>query len=206
MYEKYTKRIIDIIFAGLLLVLLLPFAVIIAIVIKVDSKGPVFFRQQRYGKHKKPFLIYKFRTMTVHAPSDTATSDFYDSHSYITGIGKILRKLSIDELPQFVNVLKGEMSIVGPRPVVLTETLLITERSRYHANACKPGITGWAQVNGRDELNARQKAKLDGYYAKHISFALDIKCLLKTVHVILSSSGHAEGHEQSRKKIIRELE
>ena len=206
MYKKYFKRTLDIALAGLLLVLLLPFVAIVALVIKIDSKGPVFFKQKRYGQHKKPFIIYKFRTMKVHAPSDRATNEFHDSHSYITRPGKFLRKISIDELPQLINVLRGDMSIVGPRPVVLSETLLISERSRYHANSSKPGITGWAQINGRDELTAREKAKLDGYYVKHISFTMDMKCLLKTMQVIISSSGHIEGHERSQKDTVSEIE
>lgn len=196
MYKKYFKRTLDIALAGLLLVLLLPFVAIVALIIKIDSKGPVFFKQKRYGQHKKPFTVYKFRTMYSHAPNDRPTNEFLDSHNYITRPGKIMRKLSIDELPQLMNVLHGKMSVVGPRPVVLSEKRIIKLRDKYGANALKPGITGWAQANGRDELNDTTKAKMDGYYLENFGFMTDIKCILKTIRVILSAAGHAEGHER----------
>ena len=194
MYSRYGKRASDIVTATMLLVVaLLPMA-IVAIAIRLTSKGPALFRQKRYGQYKKPFTIYKFRSMAIHTPSDRATNDFHDSHAYITTLGKIIRKLSIDELPQLLNVIKGDMSLIGPRP--LLEKRVIDMREKYGANDVKPGITGWAQVNGRDELKDADKAKLDGYYAEHIGVMMDVKCLLKTVWVIVCGHGHAEGHEQ----------
>jgi len=165
----------------------------IAMAIKADSKGPVLFKQLRYGKDQKPFMIYKFRTMAVNAPSDMATNDFKDSSSYITKVGKIMRKLSLDEVPQFINVLKGEMSLVGPRPVILAETDLIAERHKYGANALVPGITGWAQANGRDEIDIYAKARMDGDYASEFGMLMDIRCLFKTVETILFAKGFQEG-------------
>lgn len=196
MYERYGKRILDLALASVGAIIIFVPMLFVALVIKLDSKGPVFFRQLRYGKDKKPFTVYKFRTMTTDAPSDMPTNEFTESGSYITRFGKLLRKLSIDELPQIINVLRGEMSIVGPRPVVLTEKELIRQRAKYRANSVKPGITGWAQVNGRDELDYLQKAELDGWYVKHLSFATDMKCILKTFYVAFARVGHTEGHEQ----------
>jgi O-antigen biosynthesis protein WbqP len=196
MYRKYIKHTTDFIVAFIALILLALPAVIIAFWIKLDSKGPVIFKQKRYGKNKRPFTVYKFRSMSVHAPSDKATNDFHDSHSYITSAGKIMRKLSIDELPQLINVLKGNMSLIGPRPVVLSETRLIKLRDKYGANKLKPGITGWAQTNGRDELDDATKAEMDSYYTEHLGFMMDVKCIFKTVWVIIFAHGQAEGHEQ----------
>lgn len=202
MYAKYGKRIVDLVLASIgAIVLFLPL-LIVAIIIKLDSTGPVFFKQPRYGKDKKPFTVYKFRTFTASASSDPATNSkatnsFRDSNAHITRAGKVLRKLSIDELPQIINVFRGEMSIVGPRPVVLAEKELIRERSKYRANSVKPGITGWAQVNGRDELDDIIKARMDGYYVENFGFITDLKCLLKTIVVIVTAAGHSEGHEQA---------
>lgn len=135
--------------------------------------------------------------MSTDAPSDMPTNSFTEAGSYITRFGRVMRKLSIDELPQIINVLKGEMSIVGPRPVVLTEKELIRQRAKYRANSVKPGITGWAQVNGRDELDYLQKAELDGWYVKNLSFKTDVKCMLRTFYVALARVGHTEGHERA---------
>lgn len=199
MYSRYGKRAIDIVTATvLLLVALLPM-VVVAIAIRLTSKGPALFRQKRYGQYKKPFTIYKFRSMAAHTPSDRATNDFHDSHAYITTLGKIIRKLSIDELPQLLNVIKGDMSLIGPRPVVMSEKRLIKLRDNYGANSVKPGIAGWAQANGRDELDDITKAELDGYYVDNFGLRMDIKCMLKTIWVILSGAGHAEGHERATK-------
>lgn len=189
----YTKRGADIIVAVISLAFLSIIWVAIAVAIKLDSKGPVLFKQQRFGKDQKPFLIYKFRTMATDAPADVATNDLKNATSYITRTGKIMRKLSLDELPQFLNVLKGEMSLVGPRPVILAETDLITEREKYGANALVPGITGWAQANGRDEIDIYTKARMDGDYASEFGLAMDIRCLFKTVETILFAKGYREG-------------
>lgn len=171
-----------------------------AIIIRLESPGPALFRQKRYGKDKQPFTVYKFRSMSTQAPKNMPTNDFHDAHTYITQVGRIIRKLSIDELPQFYNVLKGDMSLVGPRPVVLSEKRIIKLRDNYGANSVKPGITGWAQVNGRDELDDITKAELDGYYVDNFGLKMDIRCVLKTIWVILSIAGHVEGHENVTKE------
>lgn len=194
MYAKYGKRTLDIVGATLALVVLLLPMLLVALWIRLDSRGPSLFRQKRYGQHKRLFTVYKFRSMAKHTPSDRATRDFTDSHAYITTAGKIVRKLSVDELPQLFNVLRGDMSLVGPRPLI--EKHVIKLRDNYGANSVKPGITGWAQVNGRDELDDVAKAELDGYYAERVSLWMDIRVMLRTVYVIVFAYGHAEGHEQ----------
>ena len=196
MYTHYGKRLLDIIGAVVLLVIVAVPMLIVTIIIKLDSHGPALFRHQRYGKDKQPFTIYKFRSMAIDAPSDRATQDFHDSHTYITKVGRIMRKLSIDELPQLINVLRGDMSLIGPRPVVLSEKRLIKLRDNYGANSVKPGITGWAQVNGRDEMDDVTKSDFDGYYANHLGLVMDAKVILKTLYVIVTGAGHAEGHER----------
>lgn len=193
MYRKYIKRTLDIIIAITALIILSLPLLFIGIVIRLDSTGPAIFKQKRYGKDKKIFTIYKFRTMLTVAPKNCPTNDLGDARRFITKLGAFLRLSSIDELPQLVNVLKGEMSIVGPRPVLLKESDLIKERDLYGANKCKPGITGWAQVNGRDELLVREKARMDGEYVKNFGFKTDLKCVLLTAKVILSSKGYKEG-------------
>lgn len=200
MYANYGKRTLDIVGATLALVVLIVPMLLVALWIRLDSHGPALFRQKRHGLHKKPFTVYKFRSMAMHAPSDRATNDFHDSHTYITSLGRIIRKLSIDELPQLLNVIKGDMSLVGPRPVVLSEKRIIKLRDNYGANSVKPGITGWAQVNGRDELDDIAKAEMDGYYVDNFGFKMDAKCILKTIWVILSIAGHVEGHEGASDK------
>lgn len=195
MYRKYVKRPLDITFSLIALIIFLPLSVFIALIIKLDSKGPVIFSHMRYGQNKKPFKIYKFRSMAVDAPSESPTNSLRNAASHITRVGKIMRKLSLDELPQLINVLNGEMSIVGPRPVILKETNLIAEREKYGANSCKPGITGWAQVNGRDEVRLKKKAKMDGEYANNVNLLMDIKCVFMTIHAVLSIKGHKEGSD-----------
>jgi O-antigen biosynthesis protein WbqP len=189
----YAKRAGDICVALISLLILSAIWVIVAALIKTDSKGPVLFKQLRYGKDKHPFTIYKFRTMTIEAPSNSATNDLANAASFITRTGKIMRKLSIDELPQFYNVLRGEMSLVGPRPVILQESNLIEERDKYQANRCTPGITGWAQANGRDEVDIYEKARMDGEYAENFGFIMDLRCMIKTVDTILFAKGYKEG-------------
>lgn len=189
----YAKRAGDICVASLSLLVLSVVWVIVAVLIMADSKGPILFKQQRYGKNKRPFTIYKFRTMTTDAPKNCATNDLANATSYITRTGKIMRKLSVDELPQLINILKGEMTLVGPRPVILSETNLIDERDKYDANKLTPGITGWAQANGRDEVDIYEKARMDGEYAANFGLVMDLRCLAKTVETILFAKGYQEG-------------
>lgn len=190
---KYVKRWLDIVISIVVLLLGAVPMVVIALLIKLDSSGPVLFKQQRYGKDKKIFKIYKFRTMSTSAPRNIATYNLANSEQYITNVGHLLRKFGIDELPQLFNILKGDMSFIGPRPVILAEDKLIAERDRYGANAVLPGISGWAQANGRDELHPIKKAQLDGYYVNHFSFKMDLKCVFKTLAIIFSSKGFCEG-------------
>ena len=193
MYQKYIKRTLDLVLAVLLIAISLPISIVVAVSILIVNDGSVIFKQQRFGRNKKPFTIYKFRTMSESAPANVPTNDFIGVQSHITKPGKIIRKLSLDELPQLFNVLKGEMSMVGPRPVVLNEDKLVSEREKYGANSCKPGITGWAQVNGRDEMRMKKKANMDGEYAANISLLMDIRCVVLTIWAVLSIKGHKEG-------------
>lgn len=193
------KRFIDLIVALVAVILLSPLFVIIFVAIKLDSPGPVFFKQKRVGKNKKHFNILKFRTMQKEAPKDVPTHLFTDSPQYLTRVGKILRKTSLDELPQLINILAGQMSIVGPRPALWNQQDLIDERDKYGANDITPGLTGWAQVNGRDELPIDLKAKLDGEYVNNISFLFDIKCFFKTFSVVLTAKGVKEGSKDDSK-------
>lgn len=197
MYARYGKRTLDIITAiGALAVFIIPILLLIPFA-RRDTQGSGIIKQLRFGRNQQPFTLYKIRTMHISAP-ERSTNDFKDSKSYISRFGKIIRKLSLDELPQLFNVIKGDMSIVGPRPVILKETKLIELREQVGANSVKPGITGWAQVNGRDTVTPGDKAELDGVYAARVSFWFDVKCLVLTVLTVVSLSGHAEGHEQSR--------
>lgn len=161
--------------------------------IKIDSKGPILFRQKRVGIHKTYFYILKFRTMSIMAPKDLPTHMLEDSRLYITKIGAFLRKTSLDELPQMINIIKGDMAIVGPRPALWNQYDLIIERDKYFANEVLPGLTGWAQINGRDELEIPLKAKLDGEYVKNISFLFDIKCIVRTIFTVFTRDGVVEG-------------
>ena len=190
------KRLLDFVLSLIGIVVLMPVFIIIGILIKVDSRGPVIFKQKRYGKNKEPFYIYKFRTMASDAPQNVATKDLNDSKKYITKIGAFLRRTSLDELPQLFNILLGQMTIVGPRPVVLKEENLIIARDLYGANDIKPGITGWAQINGRDLLSIEEKAKLDGYYVENMGFKMDIKCFFKTIQYVLKCEGILEGGDE----------
>lgn len=195
MYQHFIKRLFDITVSAVALVILaIPFAVV-AILIKLDSKGPAFFRQQRMGKDGKPFRIYKFRTMRQDAPHNTATAELDNAKDKITRVGGVCRKTSIDELPQFINVLKGDMSIIGPRPVVLTETELIEMRHENGADKVLPGLTGLAQVNGRDQVSNMQKATFDGIYAARVNLKMDAKVVLKTVWYVVLRVGIREGRQ-----------
>jgi len=187
------KRIIDFILSLIGLIILSPLFLILALIIKLDSKGPVFFKQKRVGKNKKCFYILKFRTMRVDTPKDMPTHMLENPDVFITKVGKFLRKTSLDELPQLINILKGEMSIIGPRPALWNQYDLIAERDRYGANDIYPGLTGWAQINGRDELPIDVKAKYDGEYVEKISFAFDCKCFFRTIVSVLKHDGVVEG-------------
>ncbi len=192
-YNKYIKRMIDFILSLMGLIILSPVFIILCIWIKMDSKGPVLFKQKRFGKNKSYFNIYKFRTMRTDTPSDMPTHMLSNPEQYITKCGKFLRKTSLDELPQIINILKGEMSIIGPRPALWNQEDLIEKREQYHANDIRPGLTGWAQINGRDELEIEVKARLDGDYVKRMSFLFDLKCFLGTITSVLKSDGVVEG-------------
>ena len=192
-YNKYIKRMIDFILSLMGLIILSPVFIILCIWIKMDSRGRVLFKQKRYGKDKSYFNIYKFRTMRTDTPSDMPTHMLSNPEQYITKCGKFLRKTSLDELPQIINILKGEMSIIGPRPALWNQEDLIEKREQYHANNIRPGLTGWAQINGRDELEIEVKAKLDGDYVKRMSFLFDLKCFLGTITSVLKSDGVVEG-------------
>lgn len=193
------KRLIDVIISAVAIVLLSPILLVIVIAIKLDSKGPVLFKQKRVGKGKKYFQIYKFRSMYVDAPSDMPTHLLKDPTAMITKVGGFLRKTSLDELPQLFNILKGEMSIIGPRPALWNQYDLIEERDKYGANDIRPGLTGWAQINGRDELEIDVKAKLDGEYVKRVNLWFDIKCFFGTFVSVLKSDGVVEGGTGQKK-------
>ncbi|MGE6959704.1 sugar transferase [Bacillus thuringiensis] len=192
-YKTYIKRIIDFVLALIGLIVLSPVFIVLILCIKLDSRGPVLFKQRRIGKDKTEFYILKFRTMKTDTPSDTPTHLLKNSEDYITRVGKFLRKTSLDELPQIINIVKGEMSIVGPRPALWNQYDLIGERDKYKANDVLPGLTGWAQINGRDELPIDVKAKLDGEYVEKINLAFDIQVFLKTVLSVVKGEGVKEG-------------
>lgn len=192
MYLKI-KSIMDFILSILGIVLLSPVFLIIIILIKLDSKGPILFRQKRIGIDKTHFNILKFRTMRIDTPKDTPTHLLDNPEEWITPVGKILRKTSLDELPQIFNILKGEMSIIGPRPALWNQFDLIEERDKYGANNIKPGLTGLAQIKGRDELPIDLKAKYDGEYKENVNFILDLKCFFGTLISVLKSDGVVEG-------------
>lgn len=187
------KRGIDFILALIGMVVLSPVFLILIIAIKVDSRGPVLFKQKRVGIHKSYFNILKFRTMKIDTPKDMPTHMLSNPEQYITRVGKFMRKTSLDELPQIINILKGEMSIIGPRPALWNQYDLIEERDKYGANDVMPGLTGWAQINGRDELEIPVKAKLDGEYVEKMSFFMDVKCFVGTIISVLKGDGVVEG-------------
>ena len=193
MYKHFIKRGLDFILSLIGLIVLSPLFIILCIWIKVDSKGPILFKQKRVGKNKKYFNILKFRTMYIDTPKDMPTHLLSDPDQYITKAGKFLRKTSLDELPQLVNILKGEMAIIGPRPALWNQEDLIKERDLYKANDIRPGLTGWAQINGRDELEIEDKARLDGDYVTHMSFLFDCKCFFGTITSVLKHDGVVEG-------------
>lgn len=196
------KKFIDFFLSILGALFLAPLFLFIMLVIKLDSKGPIFFRQKRVGIHKKHFYILKFRTMRIDTPKDVPTHLLTDPEHYITKAGKFLRKTSLDELPQILNILKGDMSIIGPRPALWNQYDLIEERDKYGANDVMPGLTGWAQINGRDELEIPVKARLDGEYVEKMSFFFDIKCFVGTVLSVMRHEGVVEGGTGRVKRIV----
>ncbi|EGG38875.1 capsular polysaccharide biosynthesis protein Cps4E [Streptococcus sanguinis SK1087] len=190
---KFFKRTLDIVLSFLGMLVLSPFFLLLVLAIKLDSKGPVLFKQKRIGLHKKHFYILKFRTMRIDTPKDTPTHLLENPEQWITKVGKFLRKTSLDELPQIWNIFVGDMSIIGPRPALWNQYDLIEERDRYGANDVLPGLTGWAQIHGRDELPIAKKAELDGYYVQHLSFGLDVRCFFGTIKSVAKSEGVVEG-------------
>ena len=201
----HVKRIIDFVLAFIALVLLSPLFLILALWIKFDSKGPVFFKQKRIGINRSFFQIYKFRTMLSETPSDMPTHLLDNPDAFITKSGRFLRKTSLDELPQLINILKGEMAFIGPRPALWNQDDLADERDKYGANDVLPGLTGWAQINGRDELPIKAKAQLDGEYIQNMSFWFDVKCFFGTFISILKSDGVVEGGTGTLAKKEHEL-
>ncbi len=187
------KRLIDLVLSVCGLIVLSPLLIAIVIAIKLDSKGPVIFKQKRVGKNKTYFNIWKFRTMRTDAPKDMPTHLLSSPDAYITKIGKFLRKTSLDELPQILQIVVGKMSIIGPRPALWNQYDLIEERDKYGANDITPGLTGWAQVNGRDELEIPVKAKLDGEYVEKMGFMMDCKCFIMTIFSVARHDGVVEG-------------
>ena len=206
MYIKFFKRFIDIALSGIgLIVLAVPMA-IVAIMINLEDPGQVIFKQKRIGLHKKYFNLYKFRSMKMDTPHDMPTHMLKNPQQYILKVGVFIRKTSIDELPQLWNIFTGDMSIIGPRPALWNQDDLIAERDKYGANDIKPGLTGWAQINGRDELEIPVKAKLDGEYAEKMSFGMDVKCFFGTIKSVLKSDGVIEGGTGEMKKKEEEKE
>lgn len=187
------KKTIDFSMSLIGLIVLSPIFLFLVLAIKLDSPGPIFFKQKRVGIHKTHFNILKFRTMKIDTPKDMPTHLLSNPEQYITKVGKFLRKTSLDELPQIINILKGDMSVIGPRPALWNQYDLLEERDKYGANDVIPGLTGWAQINGRDELEISVKAKLDGEYVEKMSFAFDVKCFFGTILSVLKSDGVVEG-------------
>lgn len=200
MYRNGIKRILDFIMSLMGIIVLSPVFLVLIVAIKLDSKGSILFKQKRVGIHKTYFNILKFRTMYIDTPKDMPTHMLKNPDQYITKVGKFLRKTSLDELPQLINILKGDMSIIGPRPALWNQDDLIAERDKYGANDVMPGLTGWAQINGRDELEIPVKAKLDGEYVKRMSFVFDCKCFFGTISSVLKHEGVVEGGTGEMKK------
>lgn len=205
-YKRYVKRLLDIFLSALGMIILSPVFVIVAILVKLDSPGPLLFKQKRYGKEKSYFSMYKFRSMRDDAPESVPTHKLLTPEKYITRVGRILRKTSLDELPQLWNILVGDMSVIGPRPALWNQDDLIAERDKYGANDIRPGLTGWAQINGRDELQIEEKARLDGEYVRRLSFSFDFRCLIATIIAIVSHRGVLEGGTSKLQKSNQERE
>ncbi len=211
MYKHFFKRAIDLSLSLIGIIVLIPVWLIISLAIFIDDPGPIFFTQKRVGKDKKHFKILKFRTMKTSTPHDIPTHMLDNPQQYITRVGGFLRKTSLDELPQIFNIFASQMSIIGPRPALWNQDSLIAERDRYGANGVKPGLTGWAQINGRDELEIEVKAKLDGEYVEKMSFVFDCKCFFGTIKSVLIHEGVVEGgtgelHKEQVKQEVLERE
>lgn len=196
------KRVVDILLSGAGLVVLSPVFLGVMLAIKLEDgwRAPVFFSQKRVGNHRTYFQLYKFRSMKLDAPHDMPTHLLRDPEQYITKVGKVLRRTSLDELPQIFNILKGDMSVIGPRPALWNQEDLLAERDKYGANDVVPGLTGWAQINGRDELEIDVKARLDGEYVEKLSFLFDVRCFFGTIFHVLRSDGVVEGGTGANKK------
>lgn len=192
-YKNFFKRFLDIVISFCGLIILCPVFVVLAVAIKIDDPGPVFFTQKRVGEDKNYFKLHKFRSMKMSTPHDAPTHMLENPGQYITKVGGFIRKHSLDELPQIWDIFIGNMSIIGPRPALWNQDYLTAERDKYGANDVKPGLTGWAQINGRDELEIEEKARLDGEYIQKMSFAFDVKCFLGSVFSILKNEGVVEG-------------
>ena len=205
MYAKFFKRLIDIVLSGCALIVLSPLYLFLILAIKIDSPGPVLFRQKRVGIHKTYFNILKFRTMRIDTPHDVPTHMLENPEQWITRVGKFLRKTSLDELPQIVQIFTGKMSIIGPRPALWNQYDLIKERDKFEANDIKPGLTGWAQINGRDTVEIGDKAKFDGEYANNMSFVFDAKVFWGSVLVVVKRDGVVEGGtgEMEKEKVVK---
>lgn len=203
MYRKYIKRIIDFTLSLVGLIVLSPVFLILSLLIKFTSKGPVLFKQNRVKAGCEHFNILKFRTMRTDTPKDMPTHMLQNPDAYITGIGRFLRKFSLDELPQMINILKGDMSIIGPRPALYNQYDLIEERNKYGANDVKPGLTGWAQIRGRDELPIDEKARLDGEYVQNMSFSFDVKIFFGTILSVLKHDGVVEGKTEEKEVVLK---
>lgn len=195
------KKIVDMFLALIGLIILSPLFLILIIAIKLDSKGPVIFKQQRVGINKTYFNILKFRTMKIDTPKDMPTHLLKNPEQYITKVGKFLRKTSLDELPQIINIFKGDMSIIGPRPALWNQYDLIEERDKYGANDIYPGLTGWAQINGRDTLTIESKARYDGDYVKKLGLAMDIKVFIKTIILVAERIDVVEGKNEALEEV-----
>lgn len=205
MYKKFFKRLIDILLSSIGIIVLIPVWIILAIAIKTDDPGPIFFRQKRIARDKDGkqqfFQIFKYRSMKMCTPHDVPTHLLNNPEQYITRVGSFLRKTSLDELPQIFNIWMGQMSIIGPRPALWNQDDLYAERAKYGANSVTPGLTGWAQINGRDELEIDVKARLDGEYVEKLSLGLDMKCFFGTIFSVLRSEGVVEGGTGEMKKL-----
>ena len=199
-YETSIKRLLDVVLSGVGLVALSPVYLIISVAIKADDPGPVLFTQKRVGKNKRYFNLHKFRSMKMSTPHNVPTHMLDNPDQYITRVGKFMRRTSLDELPQVWDIFVGNMSIIGPRPALWNQDVLVAERDKYNANDVKPGLTGWAQINGRDELELAEKARLDGEYVRRIGLPFDVKCFVGTILSVIKSDGVVEGGTRNMKK------
>ena len=203
MYKKYIKRLLDLVISLIVIVFFVPFMLIIAVIIKVDSPGSVFFIQKRVGLNKTYFNMIKFRTMKTDSPKETPTHLLEAPEQYISRFGRAARKISLDETPQILHILTGKMSFIGPRPALWNQYDLINERDKYGVNAIKPGLTGWAQINGRDELPIEMKAKYDGEYVSKMSFIFDCKCFFGTIVSVIRCDGIVEGRPDKSERDMK---